>query len=114
MKERAQLELKRRSLFRRAGEVLDQSPDEALSLFEEAVQIEIYLSEIEALCREHEEALRASTEIARKLRDLFLSAYREKFDREKYSHMPERMRSARLSHGLAAIKELFDPYTTEA
>lgn len=114
MKEKAQLELKRRGLFRRASEVLDQSPEEALSLFEEAVRIEIYLSEIETLCREHEEVLRASPELARRLQDLFLLAYREKFDREKYSHLPERMRSARLSHGLATIKEFFEPYTAEA
>jgi len=113
MREKARLELKRRKLFRRGCEMLGRSPDEALPLFEEAVRIEIYLSEIEELCRNHEELLRSSPRLARRLRDLFLSAYQEKYDREKYRHLPERMRSARLSHGLSVIRELFEAFISE-
>jgi len=113
MREKARQELLRRRLFSRASEALSRSPDEALSLFGQAAEIEIYLEEIEELCRRHAGDLRASPELSRKLRDLFLKAYRYKYDREKYSHMPEGMRSARREHGLRVIRELFGDFASE-
>jgi hypothetical protein len=107
MREKAQQELKRRKLFRQAGELFSRSPAEALSLFEQAVQIEIYLEEIEELCRRHAEALRASPKLSHRLRDLFLRAYEYKYDRQRYHQMPEGMRSARRAYGLSVIHELF-------
>lgn len=113
MKEKAQLELHRRKLFRRAIEVLNHSSDEALSLFQQAVQIEIYLEEIEDLCHEKAEALRASPQLALALQDLFLKAFRQKFELDKYKPMPEGMKSAQLAYGLQVIRELFQEYAKD-
>ncbi len=114
MRERAQQELRRRALFRRAREALAQDAlSEALDLFRESVQIDVYEEEIEALCREERAALRRSPEAARRLRDLFLRAYRWKFDLDKYRHMPEGMRAARRRHGLETIRTCFAPFVGE-
>ena len=111
MKERAQRELLRRELFRRASAALGRSDrEEALSLFREAAQIDLYVSEIEQLCVEREEALRKSPDFAAELRELFLKAYRWKFDLERYQQMPEGMRSARQAHGLEVIRGAFEPF----
>jgi hypothetical protein len=113
MKEKARRELLRRELFRRASAALERADhEEALSLFRETAQIELYASEIERLCAESGEALQRSPDVAEALRDLFLKAYRWKFDLEKYQQMPEGMRSAREAHGLSAIRAAFEPFLT--
>ncbi len=114
MKQRAQLERERRQLFQRGCEALSRSAAEALTLFAQSVQIEIYISDIEALCREQREALRASASVSRKLRDLFLKAYRHKFEGEKYQSMPEGMKSKQRVHGLSVIQELFKEYAEDS
>ena len=111
MRERAQRELRRRELFQQGRETLAQGElSEALALFQQSIQIDVYVEEIEALCQEQCEVLSRFPEFARRLRDLFLKAYRWKFDLEKYRHMPEGMRSARQAYGLQTIRACFEPF----
>lgn len=114
MKETARQELERRQLFREARDAWalrdEDGRSKALALFERAASIDVYLQEIEAFCQECEKALRASPESTRELRNLFLNAYRHKHDRERYVHMPERMRAERREHGLVTIRRLFQQY----
>ncbi len=113
MRERARRELRRRELFHQGREALARDElSEALALFQQSIQIDVYVDEIEVLCREQGEALSRSPEFARRLRDLFLKAYRWKFDLEKYQHMPEGMRSARQTYGLQTIRACFEPFMT--
>ena len=113
MREKAQLELRRRQLFLAARDALDCSLVEALSLFQQSAHIETYLEEIDALCHERADTLSASPELSRKLRELFLKAYRYKFDSEKYLPLAEGMKASQLAHGLRVIQELFWAYTTQ-
>lgn len=114
MKKKAQRELRRRQLFHQACQALFRSSDEALSLFEQSAQLDLYLEEIESLCRLEKDTLRASPELALRLRDLFLAAYKSKFDGEKYQPMPEGMKSAQRTHGLHIIQTLFQTYATHS
>ncbi|OGF53125.1 MAG: hypothetical protein A2Z21_04995 [Candidatus Fraserbacteria bacterium RBG_16_55_9] len=112
MKEKATRELQRRRRFSQARETLPrQAPGDAILLFQQAVDVDIYLEEIETLCREHGESLRHSPELALKLQDLFLKAYRRKFEAEKYQPMAEGMKYAQRAHGLHVIQELFQEFT---
>lgn len=114
MRTKAEEELERRRLMGEAVEVLqrsdEQAHEEALSLFKQALQFNVYLSDIEDLCRERGELLRTSPRLTRRLCDLFSRAYRFKYDRDRYRHMPERMRAERRTHGLKTIRELFAAY----
>ncbi len=114
MKKKAERELRRRRLFHQACKVLSRSSDEAFALFEQSAQLDLYLEEIESLCRLEKDTLRASPELALRLRDLFLQAYKSKFDGEKYQPMPEGMKSAQRMHGLYLIQTLFQTYTTHS
>lgn len=116
MKKKAERELLRRQLFQQACETLSRSPDEAFSLFlfEQAAQLGVYLEEIESLCRLQNSVLRASPQLALRLRDLFLQAYKSKFDGEKYQPMPEGMKAAQRTHGLHIIQTLFQTYATHS
>ena len=112
MKEKAKRELGRRRLFSQACETLRRSlPGDAVLLFQQAVDADIYLEEIETLCREQREILLRSPQLALKLRDLFLKAYRLKFEAEKYQPMREGMKLAQRTQGLHVIQELFQEIT---
>jgi hypothetical protein len=101
------MELARRELFRQACEQLVAAPNEAEKCFREASATEVYLEEIEALCREQASALARHPETARRLRDLFIGAYRYKHDLDKYQTVPEGLRVQWRQDGLARIKECF-------
>lgn len=108
MRQRAKQELERRALFRQGKELLRSSPEPeaALSVFQRAVEIEVYLEEVEELCRDCA-GLASHPELAKRLRDLFIYSYQDKFTREKYAHVPEGMRWALESFGVQRIRELF-------
>ncbi len=107
MREVAEAELRRRELFRKASELLESSPDEALRLFSEAGEIEIYLSELERLAREKSGFLQGNPGFRRKLGEVFLSAWKSKFAKPRYEVWPERMRTEREKWGKKRIQELF-------
>lgn len=114
MKEKAQKELQRRRHFLTACETLSRaSLEDALLRFRQAVDVDIHIEEIETLCAEHAETLRNSPKLASSLRDLFLKAYRMKFETEKYQPMPEEMKLAQQAHGLQTIRELFREYAQD-
>ncbi len=106
MRQRAKQELERRALFRQGKELLRSSPEVALSVFQRAAEIEVYLEEVEELCRDCM-GLAARPELAKRLRDILIFGYQDKFTREKYAHVPEGMRWALESFGVQRIRELF-------
>ena len=107
MRERAQAELERRRLFQEAVRLLSQDPDRALSLFDRAGAIDVYIPELERLVEEHRETLSGSPELRQRLREVFLRRWGEKFAKPRYERLPERLRQAQERWGLARIKELF-------
>jgi hypothetical protein len=106
MRQRAKQELERRALFRQGKELLHSSPEAAIPLLQRAAEIEVFLEEVEELCRDCT-GLLAHPELAKRLRDIFIYGYQDKFTREKYAHVPEGMRWALESFGVQRIKELF-------
>ncbi|HIC96519.1 TPA: hypothetical protein EYP12_07850 [Candidatus Bipolaricaulota bacterium] len=109
MQAKAKAELHRRELWRQAKELLVTAPERALELFRQAAEIEVYPEEVEELCRDR---VRTPTwsqnpELVRKLREILLYGYQDKFTREKYAHLPEGMRWALESFGVQRIKEVF-------
>ncbi len=113
MKRKAEMELTRRQLFREARMRLADSPGDAEARFLETANIEIYLEEIEALCREQADALARHPEMARRLRNLFMGAYRYKYDLDKYRAVPEGLRVQWRQEGLTRIKEYFGAILTD-
>ena len=112
MREKATQELSRRRLFRQACRQLLRHPLEAEERFRQAIDSEIYLEEIEVLCREQAEALRHHSQTARRLRDLFVGAYRYKHDLDKYHFVPEGLCVEWRQEGLSRIKECFGAVLT--
>ena len=106
MRAKAAQELQRRQLWQHGRQLLTASSPEALGLFQQAAEIEVYLEEVEELCRERSKWATHPT-LAKQLRDAFVYGYQNKFTREKYAHVPEGMRWALESGGVQRIKELF-------
>lgn len=113
MKRKAKMELARRQFFREACARLADSPADAEAGFREAANIEIYLEEIEALCREQAGALARDPQMARRLRDLFIGAYRYKHDLDRYQAIPDGLRAQWRQEGLACLKEYFGAILTD-
>ncbi len=105
----AQAEMRRRELFAAATRMLDDDPDQAVELFAQAAQIEVYIPELEQLAANKEMTLAAHPHVREQLGKIFYQAYSDKFGRPRYERLPERMRLAREQAGLARIKELFFP-----
>ena len=105
----AQAELHRRELFAAATRVLDDDPDQAVKLFAQAAQIEVYIPELEQLAANKETTLVAHPDVREHLGKIFSRAYSDKFGRPRYERLSELMRLAREQAGLARIKELFFP-----
>lgn len=106
MKAKAEQELHRRELFRQGQELLARSPGEGLDLFRQAAEIEVYLEEVESLCRELPR-LASHQDLAKRLRDVFVYGYQNRFTKQKYAPFPEGMKWALESAGVQRIKELF-------
>ncbi|MFQ6090192.1 MAG: hypothetical protein ACE5LD_01970 [Candidatus Bipolaricaulia bacterium] len=107
MRAKAEAELERRELFHRGRELLEANPKRALEFFQRAAEIEVYLGEVAELCREDCAHLIAPPDLAKRLRDILIYGYQNKFTKGKYAHVPEGMRWARESFGVKRIKELF-------
>ncbi|HID55569.1 TPA: hypothetical protein EYP37_03505 [Candidatus Poribacteria bacterium] len=107
MRARAEEELERRRLFHRGEELLGADPKRALELFQLAAEIEVYLDEVEELCRRDSSHLATRPNLAKRLQDILIYGYQNKFTKKKYEHVPEGMRWARESWGVQRIKELF-------
>lgn len=108
MRAKAERELKRRELFHQGRALLTGDPVEALRLLRLSAAIEVYLEEVEELCRDDGSSLAAPPDLAERLKEIFIYGYQNKFTREKYEHVPEGMRWARESWGVRRIGELFD------
>jgi len=107
MRAKAEQELERRRLFHRGRELLGADPERALELFRLAAEIEVYLDEVEELCRADCAGLGDRPELLAELREIFTYGYQNKFTKTKYEHVPEGMRWARESWGVRRIEELF-------
>ena len=106
MQRLAQAELARRELFRRAERALAGNAEEALELFSRAVQIDVYVPELEALV-ERQAAPLADRAVREQLRLVFRKAFSDKFGRRRYELLPEPMRIQREAAGMKRIDELF-------
>jgi hypothetical protein len=106
MREVAQAELSRRSLFEQGKQLLGSDDEQAIELLAQSVRIDVYVPEVERLAREKEQTLKADGDLKDRLRQLFARAYFEKFGWPRYERLPERMRLAREKAGIERIKEL--------
>lgn len=108
MKELAESELERRQIFGKAREALLQGDMEtALSLFEEAGEIDVFIPELEELSRDIESHIDIEEKDLEGLRKVLTKAYREKFAKKRYERQPERMRTQREKAGVKKIEKLF-------
>jgi hypothetical protein len=107
MRARAQSELQRRKVFGCAIDLLPTSPDEALTLFGQALAIDVYIPDIEHLAEVHADFLRERPEIREQIRTQFGKAYSDKFGWRRYERLPELMRLQREKAGMDRINELF-------
>ncbi len=107
MRELAQAELARRELFSQAVKLLETDPERALELFDRSGEIELYLPEVERLAEEKRAYLSANPEVRRRLGEIFLKRWSEKFGKPRYEVWPERMRIEREKWGERRIRELF-------
>ncbi len=89
-----------------ASDALGSDNDVALSLFRQAVAVDLHVPEVEALCEKRREPLEADPALRRSLRALFAKAYSDKFGHPRYERLPEEMRLARERAGIARINEL--------
>lgn len=108
MRAKAERELQRRELFRQGRRLLWNDPSKALASFRQTVETEVYLDEVEQLCREDRSPLTTYPDLTEQLRDMLIYGYQNKFTKQKYEHVPEGMKWARERWGVQQIKELFD------
>ena len=107
MKEVAEREVERRELFHAAVESLEsENYEKALDLFKRSLKLDIFLAEIEEFQNEYGASV--PREVRKKLKDLFVLYYKEKFGQKRYERLPEKMREERKKAGVAKIKDLFD------
>ena len=109
MEERANQELIRRKRFHEAVETLPTDPDWAFELFKEAGHHEFYMDEVAEHIDQSTLPLNSHPEKARELLKLFINLNRFQYDKERYGHIPPRMKADRIAHGERLIKSLFSP-----
>lgn len=107
MRELARAEIKRRELFSRAAERLEADPEGALELLDRAGEIEVYLPEVERFAEEKAAFLSSHGDIRRRVGEIFLKHWGEKFGKPRYEAWPERMRVEREKWGEKRIREIF-------
>ena len=103
----AKAELRRRALVKEASSALGQDNAKAIELFRQAVQIDLYVPELEELRRARDAIFSQDAALRERLRVLFARAYSDKFGWPRYERLPERMRIARERAGIKRIEELF-------
>ncbi|MBC7317798.1 hypothetical protein H5T57_00885 [Candidatus Bipolaricaulota bacterium] len=107
MKKKAMEELERREKWRRAAALLTTDPSTALALFQEAVQIDVYLPEVEELVEKKRAWLKENPAVSAELRRILAAGWKAKFAKERYERQPERARTAQERFGLVRLQELF-------
>jgi len=107
MKAKAEEEIIRRQLFGQAEKILQEDPQKAFTLFQNAVAIDIYVEELEKLYQRNSQFFSSQPEFTKRLGRLFLKHYKLKWALDKYQIMPEGLRAARERAGIERIKELF-------
>lgn len=106
MEELAEKELQRREVFSSGIKKLEEgSPEEAAEYFQRAVEIDLFVPELEELADQFGDGL--DKESRQKLGKIFVKAYKEKFAKPRYERQPDRMRLEREEAGVRRIKELF-------
>lgn len=106
MRARAEEEMRRRTLWQEGVSLLPTQPQEALAKLAQAAEVDVYIPEVEALVAQHGPWLRERPEICIAMRDLFVSAWKAKFAKERYERQPEQARLDQEKWGLARIQEL--------
>lgn len=107
MRAKATEEILRREKWRKATELLPKDPAQALALFEEAAQTDVYLEEVEELAEKNRGWLEENQEVRAALREILVRGWKGKFTKERYERQPELAKTAQEQFGLAQIKELF-------
>ncbi len=107
MQQLANNELERRKIFSRAKDTLEEDPEQALELFSQAAQIDIYVPELKQLKEERSQIMTSDTALTNKLKKLFTRAYSDKFGWPRYERLPELMRIEREKAGIETISSLF-------
>lgn len=106
MRAKAQEELVRREKWRAAAELLPRDPQKALALFQEAVQVDVYLPEVEELVRQNQVWLSQNPEVRGALHQILLAGWKGKFAKERYERQPEQARLAQERFGVERLREL--------
>jgi len=106
MRQLAQDELARRALFAEATDALGIDNEQAVDLFHQAAQIDLYLPDVVRLVQEKGSVLNEDDTLRERLRTVFIRAYSDKFGRPRYERLAEGMRIAREQNGIRRIKEL--------
>jgi len=106
MRARAEEELRRRGWWQEGVDLLPTQPTAALARFAQAVAVDVYIPEVEALVARHGAWLRERPEVRAAMRDLLVAAWKAKFAKERYERQPEEARLAQERWGLARIQEL--------
>jgi len=107
MRAAARAELARRKLFEAGSEALPTSPDRAVDSFRQAVQIDVFVPDLERLVERHRGLLDRDAGLRESLRGLFVKAFSDKFGWRRYERLPEVMRLQREKAGIRRIDELF-------
>ncbi len=98
----------RRQLFSAAEKSLASDRKKALSLFQRAAQLEVYIPEVEALCHKSADLLQSSPWLSNELRTIFIKGFSDKFGRPRYERLAEPMRNTLEQAGIVQIRELFE------
>jgi len=106
MRQLAQDELARRSLFAEATNAIGNDNEKAVDLFRQAAQIDLYLPDVVRFVEEKGSVLNEDDTLRERLRAVFTRAYSDKFGRPRYERLAEGMRIAREQDGIRRIKEL--------
>ncbi len=106
MRAKALEEIGRRETWHKARELLPRDPQRALALFEEAVQVDVYLPEVEELVRQNDRWFEENPEVRAALRQILLAGWKAKFAKERYERQPEQARMAQEKFGIERLQEL--------
>jgi len=106
MRKKAEEELSRREKWRRALEILPRDWEKALTLIQEAAQVDVYLPEVEELVEKNKDWLLGNHTVRKNLREILVAGWKAKFAKERYERQPELARVSQEKFGLQRLSEL--------
>lgn len=106
MRKKAEEELSRREKWRRALEILPRDWEKALTLIQEAAQVDVYLPEVEELVEKNKDWLLGNHTVRKNLREILVTGWKAKFAKERYERQPELARVSQEKFGLQRLSEL--------